>query len=57
MTTITVTRKEEVKIEYVQVHAGVRYWCDATVQGVQATKAKDKDRPRVEIELHEPILP
>ena len=35
MTTITVTRKEEVKIEYVQVHAGVRYWCDATVNGVE----------------------
>lgn len=35
---ITVTRKEEVEVTTMRVHAGVRYWCDATVNGVKGVE-------------------
>src|SRR5690606_18052314 len=35
MRTITITKKQEVEVSTLQVRAGVRYWCDATVNGVE----------------------
>lgn len=44
---ITVTRKEEVEVTTMRVHAGVRYWCDATVNEVSGEENSENEDPGI----------
>lgn len=40
---ITVRIEKDVEVKTLEVRAGVRYWCDATVNGVEGNDDDDKD--------------
>lgn len=44
---ITVTRKEEVEVMTMCVHAGVRYWSDATVNGIEGDEDGENEDPGI----------